>query len=181
MFWWMNIVGGSTQFIEAFRTTDTLWEESTGHRWFLAQRTKNAKLWCVNLKNLDDDDMIVLMTIWCRRYYVEDDDDDDVMITMLMLMMVMIIFRDILMYRNVVRDYIDIGACQACNLLFEYNSGLSWRAFKSWHNSTTMVEIQRNDEPPIKCSMTWWHHHMETIFALLALCEGNPSVANGFH
>ena len=26
----------------------------------------------------------------------------------------------------------------------------------------------------------WWRHDMETIFALLALCEGNPSVTDGF-
>ena len=26
----------------------------------------------------------------------------------------------------------------------------------------------------------WWHHPMETFFALLALCEGNPQVTGGF-
>ena len=26
----------------------------------------------------------------------------------------------------------------------------------------------------------WWRHHMETFFALLALCEGNPPVTGGF-
>ena len=51
IFWWMNIVGGRTQFIEAFRTTGSLWEKSTGHRWFLSQRASNAKLWCVYLNN----------------------------------------------------------------------------------------------------------------------------------
>ena len=27
---------------------------------------------------------------------------------------------------------------------------------------------------------TWWRHQMETISALLALCEGNPMVTDGF-
>ena len=27
---------------------------------------------------------------------------------------------------------------------------------------------------------TWWRHPMETFFALLALCEGNPPVTGGF-
>ena len=26
----------------------------------------------------------------------------------------------------------------------------------------------------------WWHHQMETFFALLALCEGNPPLTGGF-
>ena len=28
--------------------------------------------------------------------------------------------------------------------------------------------------------LTWWHHDMEALSALLALCEGNPPVACGF-
>ena len=27
---------------------------------------------------------------------------------------------------------------------------------------------------------TWWRHQMETFYALLALCEGNPPVTDGF-
>ena len=27
---------------------------------------------------------------------------------------------------------------------------------------------------------SWWRHQMETVFALLASCEGNPSVSVGF-
>ena len=26
----------------------------------------------------------------------------------------------------------------------------------------------------------WWRHHMETLFPLLALCEGNPPITGGF-
>ena len=29
-------------------------------------------------------------------------------------------------------------------------------------------------------AVSWWRHQMETFFALLALCEGNPSVTGGF-
>ena len=28
--------------------------------------------------------------------------------------------------------------------------------------------------------LTWWHHQMEIFSALLAICEGNPSVTGGF-
>ena len=31
-----------------------------------------------------------------------------------------------------------------------------------------------------KINLTWWRHQMETISALLALCEGNPPVTGGF-
>ena len=30
------------------------------------------------------------------------------------------------------------------------------------------------------CSSSWWRHQMETFFALLALCGGNPPVTHGF-
>ena len=29
-------------------------------------------------------------------------------------------------------------------------------------------------------SCSWWNHQMETFFALLALCEGNPPITRGF-
>ena len=29
------------------------------------------------------------------------------------------------------------------------------------------------------CSITWWYHAVETLTALLALCEGNPPVTTG--
>ena len=37
-------------------------------------------------------------------------------------------------------------------------------------------------EHPIKYAhgYAWWRHHMETLSALMAICEGNPSVTGGF-
>ena len=32
----------------------------------------------------------------------------------------------------------------------------------------------------INIQMPWWRHEMETFSALLALCEGNPTVTGGF-
>ena len=35
--------------------------------------------------------------------------------------------------------------------------------------------------PSTKIASTWWWHDMETLPALLALCEGNQLVTGGFH
>ena len=50
-----------------------------------------------------------------------------------------------------------------------------WRPGIGWmtQKCTTNPLILRG------CS-TWWHHGMETISVLLALCEGNPPVTNGY-
>ena len=32
----------------------------------------------------------------------------------------------------------------------------------------------------IMCVFSWWRHQMETVSALLVLCEGNPLVTGGF-
>ena len=32
----------------------------------------------------------------------------------------------------------------------------------------------------VSATIPWWRHHVETLSALLTLCEGNPSVTGGF-
>ena len=32
----------------------------------------------------------------------------------------------------------------------------------------------------LKMLLSWWHHNMETLYALLSLCAGNPPVTGGF-
>ena len=47
-----------------------------------------------------------------------------------------------------------------------------WRHWSIWCG-TTLSSTQ-------SMRTTWWRHEMETFFALLALCEGNPPVTGGF-
>ena len=47
---------------------------------------------------------------------------------------------------------------------------------------TFTFQCMRNELTPTKCDpcISWWHHEMETFFALLAICAGNSSVPGEF-
>ena len=67
-------------------------------------------------------------------------------------------------------------------------SSAKWRPFCLGLNVLTNLNYRR--KPPSNWSpgrfrqrcvdTSWWRHHMEMVSALLALCEGNPSVNGGF-
>ena len=40
--------------------------------------------------------------------------------------------------------------------------------------------IARGWREEVGIVQTWWRHDVETLVALLALCEGNPSATGGF-
>ena len=43
-----------------------------------------------------------------------------------------------------------------------------------------IIESPKNHIRTKHSKTTWWRHHMETFFALLALCEGNSPVSGEF-
>ena len=51
------------------------------------------------------------------------------------------------------------------------------RGFLFWALCGEVWGISYSEE---KCDLPWWHHDMETLSLLLALCEGNPPVTGGF-
>ena len=72
------------------------------------------------------------------------------------------------------------------------SNSISYHSGPVWHVSRTSVVL--NQVGPTITSweglvfritgrymgITWWRHQLETFFALLALCEGNPPVTDGF-
>ena len=44
----------------------------------------------------------------------------------------------------------------------------------------TLSYLISNDTLPSPSGLSWWRHQMETFFALLVFCEGNPPVTGGF-
>ena len=61
-----------------------------------------------------------------------------------------------------------------------------WLQLSLCHSNSNSKEIQFKTQNSNLCSSTitkstWWRHHMETLSALLALCEGNAPVTGGFH